>query len=168
MLFTKVQAIACHRKDVQGMKWTVKSFDQLSTRDLYALLALRTDVFVVEQECPYPELDGRDLFCHHLLVEEEGQLVAYLRILPKGQSFADVSIGRVVIKQSHRGKGLAKPLMEKALDYILQEWQEERVMISAQAHLEQFYSQLGFEPVSEVYLEDGIPHLDMLYQAVQG
>lgn len=94
---------------------------------------------------------------------DEGELVAYLRILPAGLSYDEVSIGRVVIKSSHRGKGLGRSMMEQAIRYITNEWKESQIKIGAQAHLEKFYSSLGFEPVSEVYLEDDIPHLDMFY-----
>ena len=89
--------------------------------------------------------------------------MAYLRILPAGLSYDEVSIGRVVIKPSHRGKGLGRPMMEKAIAYITIEWKESQIKIGAQAYLEKFYQSLGFKPVSEVYLEDDIPHLDMLY-----
>lgn len=145
------------------MQWEMKAFDQLSLQELYSILTLRTDVFIVEQACPYLEVDGKDPNCLHLLGTDEGELVAYLRILPAGLSYDEVSIGRVVIKSSHRGKGLARPMMEQAIHFITNEWKENQIKIGAQAHLEKFYSSLGFEPVSEVYLEDNIPHLDMLY-----
>ncbi|HFI0452190.1 TPA: GNAT family N-acetyltransferase [Streptococcus suis] len=145
------------------MQWEMKAFDQLSLQELYTILTLRMDVFVVEQACPYPEVDGKDPNCLHLLGTDEGELVAYLRILPAGLSYDEVSIGRVVIKSSHRGKGLARPMMEQAIDFITTVWEESQIKIGAQVHLEKFYSSLGFEPVSEVYLEDNIPHLDMLY-----
>lgn len=145
------------------MQWEIKAFDQLSLQELYAILTLRTNVFVVEQACPYPEVDGKDPNCLHLLGTDEGELVAYLRILPAGLSYDEVSIGRVVIKSSHRGKGLGRSMMEQSIRYITNEWKESQIKIGAQAHLEKFYSSLGFEPVSEVYLEDDIPHLDMFY-----
>lgn len=145
------------------MKWEIKVFDQLSLQELYTILTLRTDVFVVEQACPYPEIDGKDPNCLHLLATDEGELVAYLRILPAGLSYDKVSIGRVVIKPSYRGKGLGRPMMEQAIHYITTEWKESEIKIGAQAHLAKFYGSLGFEAVSEVYLEDDIPHLDMLY-----
>ncbi|HFI0702047.1 TPA: GNAT family N-acetyltransferase [Streptococcus suis] len=145
------------------MQWEIKAFDQLSLQELYGILTLRVDVFVVEQACPYPEVDGKDPNCLHLLGTDEGELVAYLRILPAGLSYDEVSIGRVVIKSSHRGKGLGRPMMEQAIHFITNEWKERQIKIGAQAHLEKFYSSLGFEAVSEVYLEDDIPHLDMLY-----
>lgn len=145
------------------MQWEIKAFDQLSLQELYTIFTLRTNVFVVEQACPYPELDGKDPNCLHLLGTINGELVAYLRILPAGLRYDEVSIGRVVIKPSHRGKGLGRLMMEQAIHCITNEWKESQIKIGAQAYLEKFYQSLGFEPVSEVYLEDDIPHLDMLY-----
>ncbi len=145
------------------MHWEIKAFDQLSLQELYTILTLRTNVFVVEQACPYPEVDGKDPNCLHLLGTINGELVAYLRILPAGLRYEEVSIGRVVIKPSHRGKGLGRLMMEQAIHCITNEWKESQIKIGAQAYLEKFYQSLGFEPVSEVYLEDDIPHLDMLY-----
>ncbi|MBV1944526.1 GNAT family N-acetyltransferase [Streptococcus parasuis] len=145
------------------MQWEIKAFDQLSLQELYTILTLRTNVFVVEQACPYPELDGKDPNCLHLLGTINGELVAYLRILPAGLRYDEVSIGRVVVKPSHRGKGLGRLMMEQAIHCITNEWKESQIKIGAQAYLEKFYQSLGFEPVSEVYLEDDIPHLDMLY-----
>ena len=145
------------------MQWEIKAFDQLSLQELYTILTLRTNVFVVEQACPYPEVDGKDPNCLHLLGTINGELVAYLRILPAGLRYDEVSIGRVVIKPSHRGKGLGRLMMEQAIHCITNEWKESQIIIGAQAYLEKFYQSLGFEPVSEVYLEDDIQHLDMLY-----
>ncbi|MDG3181697.1 GNAT family N-acetyltransferase [Streptococcus parasuis] len=145
------------------MQWEIKAFDQLSLQELYTILTLRTNVFVVEQACPYPDLDGKDPNCLHLLGTINGELVAYLRILPAGLRYDEVSIGRVVVKPSHRGKGLGRLMMEQAIHCITNEWKESQIKIGAQAYLEKFYQSLGFEPVSEVYLEDDIPHLDMLY-----
>ncbi|MGC6568652.1 GNAT family N-acetyltransferase [Streptococcus sp. VTCC 12886] len=145
------------------MQLEIKAFDQLSLQELYTILTIRTNVFVVEQACPYPELDGKDPNCLHLLGTINGELVAYLRILPAGLRYDEVSIGRVVVKPSHRGKGLGRLMMEQAIHCITNEWKESQIKIGAQAYLEKFYQSLGFEPVSEVYLEDDIPHLDMLY-----
>lgn len=145
------------------MQWEIKAFDQLSLQELYTILTMRTNVFVVEQACPYPEVDGKDPNCLHLLGTINGELVAYLRILPAGLRYDEVSIGRVVVKPSHRGKGLGRLMMEQAIHCITNEWKESQIKIGAQAYLEKFYQSLGFEPVSEVYLEDDIPHLDMLY-----
>ena len=114
------------------MHWEIKAFDQLSLQELYTILTLRTNVFVVEQACPYPEVDGKDPNCLHLLGTINGELVAYLRILPAGLSYEEVSIGRVVIKPSHRGKGLGRPMMEQAIHYITNEWKESQIKIGAQ------------------------------------
>lgn len=146
------------------MDWQLKAFDELTLKELYAILALRTDVFVVEQECPYPEVDGKDVQSYHLFAQENGEIVAYLRILPPGLSYDEASIGRVVIRASHRGQGLGRPMMQQAIDYIVRVLKEDRIKIGAQAYLEDFYASLGFEQVSEVYLEDGIPHMDMVYR----
>lgn len=146
------------------MDWQLKAFDELTLKELYAILALRTDVFVVEQECPYPEVDGKDVQSYHLFAQENGEIVAYLRILPSGLSYDEASIGRVVIRASHRGQGLGRPMMQQAIDYIVRVLKEDRIKIGAQAYLEDFYTSLGFEQVSEVYLEDGIPHMDMVYR----
>lgn len=146
------------------MDWQLKAFDELTLKELYAILALRTDVFVVEQECPYPEVDGKDVQSYHLFAQENGEIVAYLRILPPDLSYDEASIGRVVIRASHRGQGLGRPMMQQAIDYIVRVLKEDRIKIGAQAYLEAFYASLGFEQVSEVYLEDGIPHMDMLYR----
>lgn len=121
------------------MQWEIKAFDQLSLQELYGILTLRTNVFVVEQACAYPEVDGKDPNCLHLLGKDDGELVAYLRILPAGLSYDEVSIGRVVIKPSHRGKGLGRPMMEQAIHYITNKWKESQIKIGAQAYLEKFY-----------------------------
>lgn len=146
------------------MEWSIKKFQELTVEELYAILQLRTDIFVVEQECPYPEVDGRDQASHHLCAIEEGQLIAYARILLPGVSFSEASIGRVLVAKSHRGKGLGYPLIEKAITFIRDELEQSRIKISAQAHLQKFYENCGFQTVSEVYLEDGIPHQDMVWE----
>lgn len=145
------------------MKKTIKSFSDLTLDELYAILALRTQVFVVEQTCPYLEVDGKDQGSHHLLMEDEGQLVAYLRLLPRGVTGSAPAIGRVVVAKDYRKKGLGRSLLREALDFIEKVWQEEEIQLSAQTYLQDFYTSFGFVPVSEVYLEDGIAHIDMVY-----
>lgn len=144
--------------------WKLTSFSDLTVEELYGILQLRTDVFVVEQECPYPEVDGNDAVCQHLFYEENGEILAYLRILPAGVPFEEPSIGRVVVKQATRGRGLARPMMQQAIAFIYDTWKADRIKISAQTYLADFYTSLGFEAVSDMYLEDGIPHMDMLHQ----
>lgn len=147
------------------MQWQTRLFSQLSVDELYKLLKLRVDIFVVEQQCAYPELDDKDKHPQaiHLLGLDDNQLVAYCRILPPTLSYKESSIGRVAIASSHRGRGLATPLMQKAIMLAKQQWPEHAIQIGAQEYLTQFYQGLGFVINSAVYLEDGIPHLDMIY-----
>ncbi|EJK2113734.1 GNAT family N-acetyltransferase [Vibrio navarrensis] len=145
------------------IQWHLVPFSQLSTTQLYQLLKLRVDVFVVEQNCPYPELDGNDILhgVHHLLGYKNGELVACTRLLPAGTTYDSVSIGRVATKHNARGGGLGHQLMQKSIMYCQQLWPNEAIEIGAQEHLKPFYQQHGFVVTSEVYLEDGIPHVDM-------
>lgn len=143
--------------------WTCKHHNELSKDELYAILHLRTEVFVVEQKCPYQEVDGLDLIgdtCH-LMVEEGGQLLGYLRLLDPQRHDGDVVIGRVVIAPQGRGLGLGHELMEQALAAIAQRWPGLPIYLSAQAHLQGYYGRYGFAPVTAVYLEDDIPHIGM-------
>ena len=142
--------------------WQCPDFDHLDTRTLYDLLALRTAVFVVEQNCPYQELDGKDAQAWHLMGHQAGQLVATARILPPGASYDSPSIGRVVTDPSARGQGLGVRLMEEALERCRGLFPDRAIEIGAQAHLVDFYSRFGFKPNSDTYLEDGIPHIDMI------
>ena len=145
------------------MNWKIKKFNELNAEEIYKILALRNEIFIVEQECPYLDCDGKDFNSYHLFAEENGEVVAYLRILKKGVSYDEVSIGRVAVKQSHRGKGISREMMLKAIDFIENNLFENTIKIQAQAYLLKFYSSLGFKAVSEEYLEDNIPHIDMLY-----
>jgi ElaA protein len=141
-----------------SLTWREHAFDELSVGELYALLALRQRVFVVEQACPYLDADGADAVSRHLWAEDADALRAYCRIVPPGVKFAEVSIGRVITAPEARGTGLGKELMHRALAAC----GPVSVRIGAQAYLERFYAELGFERVSEPYLDDGIPHIDML------
>jgi ElaA protein len=148
--------------------WQCKDFSNLSVEQLYELLKLRVDVFVVEQTCYYPDLDSdkNKLDRHpktiHLLGYQKDELVAYLRVVPKGESYQDkISIGRVAIAETARGKGLGNELMVEALRQCKLNFPNEGIKISAQQHLKSYYQQHGFEQISEMYLEDGIPHIGM-------
>jgi ElaA protein len=152
--------------------WQCKTFSALSLNQLYDALKLRIDIFVVEQTCFYPDLDGEKALLDrhpqtlHLLGYQGEQLVAYLRILPKGQNYPDnVSIGRVVTATQARGGGLGHELMTEALQLCQQHFPHEQIKISAQQHLKPYYQKHGFTQVSEMYLEDGIPHIAMLREA---
>lgn len=146
------------------MNWNIKKFSQLKVEEIYKILALRNKVFIVEQECAYLDCDDKDLNSYHLFSEENGELVAYLRILKKGVSYDEISIGRVVVKKSYRGKGISREMMLKAIEFIENNLKEDTIKIQAQVYLLDFYSRLGFKAVSEEYLEDNIPHIDMLYK----
>ncbi len=147
------------------MKIVIKKFHELNTEELYQILKLRSDVFVVEQKCYYPDCDGKDRHAHHLFVEQNNHIVGYLRILEKGQTFDTIAIGRVVVDPDYRGIGLARHMMNKALLFIDEYLHQKNVKISAQQHLTNFYESVGFVSISESYLEDGIPHIDMEYGA---
>lgn len=146
------------------MSWKIKSFNELSTHELYEILNIRTQVFVVEQECPYLEVDGKDVHAHHLYKEENGEVVAYARLLPAGVSYNEPSIGRVLVKEGHRRKGFASELMKRGLAFIRDEWGEQPVKIQAQEYLREFYGSFGFRAITETYLDDGIPHIDMILE----
>ncbi|GEM77022.1 GNAT family N-acetyltransferase [Vibrio sagamiensis] len=145
------------------LNWVLLPFSQLTNQQLYEMLRLRVDVFVVEQTCPYPELDGKDTIegVQHLLGYQDEQLVACTRLLPSGVSFESVSIGRVATKLSARKQGLGHQLLQQALTHCQILWPDQSIEIGAQKHLVDFYAQHGFEVSSDVYLEDGILHVNM-------
>lgn len=153
-----------------SIRWDFRRFHELDLDALYALLRLRSEVFVVEQNCPYLDPDGKDRHpdARHLLgwtgadAPGEPVLAAALRILPAGLGYPEVSFGRVVIAPAFRGQGLGHALVREALVAIAHTWPGMDVRIGAQAHLEAFYGRHGFARASEPYLEDGIPHVDML------
>ena len=145
------------------VEWKIKRFEELTTTELYEILRVRAEVFVVEQTCIYQDLDEKDKRAYHLYCEENGKVKAYLRILDKGVSYSEISIGRVLTTENNRRKGLAREMMEKAIDYICKDLGENQIRISGQLYLQVFYESLGFQTVSEMYLEDDIPHVEMLY-----
>lgn len=140
----------------------VRRADEFSAVELYALLKLRVDVFIVEQKCPYPELDGRDLDALHLRLLTGDDLLAAARILPPGKTRASPRIGRVVVAPAHRGRRLGEAVVRAAIAACEQLFPQAPIALSAQSHLKRFYESFGFSPVSEEYLEDGIPHIDMV------
>ncbi|MCL9655957.1 GNAT family N-acetyltransferase [Pseudomonas protegens] len=145
------------------IEWVCKHHTDLGKEQLYAILQLRTEVFVVEQKCPYQEVDGRDLegdTCH-LMAWDDDRLLAYLRLLDPISQGGDVVIGRVVIAEQARGQGLGHALMEQALKQAQRQWPETPIYLSAQAHLQDYYGRYGFIVAGEEYLEDGIPHIGM-------
>lgn len=147
-----------------NLDYKVKKFNELSTDELYEILRIRTEIFVVEQNCAYRDLDSKDKEAYHLFLKDGKEILAYLRILPKGISYREVSIGRVLTKKSHRKMGLSRDLMNKAINFITNTLDEREVRISAQVYLQDFYKSFGFNQTSDIYLEDGIKHIEMLLQ----
>jgi ElaA protein len=152
------------RKDVpaDNLQWNACSFAELDKLDLYHILQLRSEVFVVEQQCPFQDMDGMDMQAIHLLGSLEGTLLCYARILPPGLKYDEASIGRVISKGTVRGTGRGLYLMEKAIICCRQLYPSAAVRISAQQRLERFYLGFGFTTVSEPYMEDDLPHVEML------
>ena len=144
------------------MQYQIKHYNNLNTNELYDLLRVRIDVFVLEQDCPYSELDGRDKLGFHYIGIIDGIIMATSRILPKSISYDEISIGRVAVHKDYRGAAYGQIMMKNILEFIDQEWPKEPVRISAQSYLDKFYESFGFEPTGKSYLEDGIPHIEML------
>lgn len=144
------------------IEYFVKSFEELTTTELYQILKLRSEIFIVEQNCAYQDIDGKDLKCHHLMCLVAGKLAGYTRIVPKGLSYEDASIGRVVIGSDFRGLGLGKQLMENSIKACKDVFDESKIRISAQLYLLKFYNSLGFKEIGNPYDEDGIQHIEMV------
>ena len=142
----------------------IKSFEELNKAELYQIVQLRIAVFIVEQDCPYPDLDDMDQDAQHLWIEDAGEIVCYLRVNPAGSRFLEPSLGRIVTKKSHRNRGLAEKLIKKAIDLVCEK-ESRAIRISAQCYLEKYYEKFGFIKASEEYLEDNIPHIEMLKDA---
>ena len=147
---------------MNGIEWRFAAFDELTSAELYAVLQLRSEVFVVEQACVFQDMDGADAAAMHLLGTLGGQLVAYARCLAAGIKFTKASIGRIATRDSVRGSGAGHALVQKAIVCVLQQWGAQAIRIGAQARLELFYRQHGFVKTGALYMEDGIPHIEML------
>lgn len=140
--------------------WLVKSFAELDTNELFTILKERVDVFVVEQECAYPEIDDLDKIAFHLFQKNQNdQIMAYCRIIPTDEI---IKIGRVLTAKNYRNSGLGRELVDQAMTFCHKNYPQLPVYAQAQAHLQNFYGSFGFKPTSEVYLEDDIPHIDMI------
>lgn len=145
------------------MSWTLKKFETLTVDELYALLRLRTEVFVVEQNCVFQDMDNKDQHCYHLMGWKENELVAYTRLVPLGISYSEYpSIGRVVTSPAARGEGIGRRLMEKSIEETRRLFGNNPIKIGAQLYLLAFYASLGFVQSSDIYLEDGIEHIEMI------
>ncbi|MBL4676051.1 MAG: GNAT family N-acetyltransferase [Mucilaginibacter sp.] len=144
------------------LRYIIKHFTELTTAELYALLRLRAEVFVVEQNCVYLDLDGKDQQSFHLLYYADDELAAYTRLVPAGLSFNEISIGRVITSPRHRGTGLGKKLIDASIEGCYEKFGHQTIRIGAQLYLLTFYQSFGFVEQGEVYDEDGIPHIEMV------
>ena len=149
------------------MKSHIKKFEEITSAELYNILKLRSAVFVVEQNCVYQDLDGKDKEAIHIFTESNNEIISYTRIFKRGNYYKDnPSIGRVVVKKSERGKDLGKKIMIKSINYIKENLESEKIELSAQKYLDKFYRDLGFYVEGEEYLEDGIPHQRMFLDLI--
>lgn len=144
------------------LNWEIKHYKDLTLNEFHDIIALRLNAFVVEQNCAYLDLDGKDKKSYHLICRNGmGDIVATARILPPGLSYEEAAIGRVVIDEKIRGKGIGHDLMNKSVEFALIEFGNSPIQISAQKHLEKYYEQHRFLSTGNEYLEDGIPHVEM-------
>ena len=144
------------------MNWTLKYFNSLTPHELYAILQLRAEVFGVEQDCVYQDMDNKDQLCYHLMGWQNDQLVAYTRLVPPGLSYTEPSIGRVVTSPAARRTGLGKTLIEKSIAEISRLYGKTSIKIGAQLYLKKFYESFDFEQSGDIYDEDGIDHILMI------
>lgn len=144
------------------MNWTLKSFNELSLSEFHDIIQLRLDIFVVEQDCPYLDLDGKDKIAYHFFGRTgDGKTVAYTRLFGPDEYYKEAAIGRVVVHQDYRKDGLGFELMTKSIEQIESLYNTKTIKIGAQRYLRKFYESLGFESTGEDYMEDGIPHTYM-------
>ncbi len=144
------------------LTWILKRFAELSAAELYAIMQLRNEVFVVEQNCVYQDADDKDQASLHFCGFDGSKLVAYTRLIPPGISYPEASIGRVVSSPAYRNTGAGRTLMKKSIELTFRTFNCSNIRIGAQVYLTQFYSSLGFTQSSSAYLEDGIPHIEMI------
>ncbi|WP_297523133.1 GNAT family N-acetyltransferase [uncultured Clostridium sp.] len=146
------------------MELKIRSFNELTGVEVYEILKSRAEVFVVEQDCVYQDIDDKDKKSYHLFFEDNNRVVAYVRAIPCGVSYKEASIGRVITLKEYRGTGISKKLMIEAINFIENHYGETKIRISAQKYIIKFYENVGFKQVTESYLEDDIPHVGMLYE----
>lgn len=144
------------------LTWICKHFETLTVQELYAILRLRNEIFVVEQNCVFQDADNIDQACYHLMGYQQNTLVAYTRLVPAGIAYKEMSIGRVVNSPACRGNGAGKALMQQSINYCYQLFGKQPIKIGAQLYLKKFYESFGFVQCSNVYDEDGIDHIKMM------
>lgn len=150
------------KNEHKPIQWRSKTFDELTNQELFSLMELRQRIFVVEQECAYPDIDNTDKLASHLMAWDDDVLAGCTRLIGPGITYEYASIGRVAIAQDYRGSGLGRQLMQHSIREMRARYPQQAIKIGAQQHLEAFYQSLGFTTVSDMYLEDDIPHIDML------
>ena len=146
------------------MEFVIKQFNELTLDELYKILKVRTSIFVVEQNCPYQELDDLDQNSYHIYLEEDNQIIAYARVIPKDNPFHEVSIGRVLVTKRRHGYGTK--IVQKAIEVAIEKYHTEKIVIEAQTYVKKMYENVGFKQISMPFLEDGIEHIKMVYERV--
>lgn len=147
------------------MELVTKHFSELSLKELYDILKIRVDVFVVEQKCPYPEIDGKDKDAYHIFFRDERGIAAYLRVLKSGVSFPEPSLGRILT--TRRGEGLGARIVHEGISFAEEKLGAEKIRIEAQVYAKGFYEKLGFRQCSEPFPDDGIEHIEMLWEKLK-
>ena len=147
---------------MSNMELIIKHFSELSPDELYDILKSRVDVFVVEQECPYPEIDGKDKDAYHIFLRDENGIAAYLRVLKSGVSFPEPALGRILT--TRRGEGLGARIVDEGIRFAEETLGAEKIRIEAQVYAKGFYEKLGFRQCSEPFMDDGIEHIEMLLE----
>ena len=146
------------------MEFVIKQFYELTLDELYKILKVRTSIFVVEQNCPYQELDDLDQNSYHIYLEEDNQIIAYARVIPKDNPFHEVSIGRVLVTKRRHGYGTK--IVQKAIEVAIEKYHTEKIVIEAQTYVKKKDENVGFKQISMPFLEDGIEHIKMVYERV--
>lgn len=146
------------------MDFVIKQFNELTLDELYKILKVRTSIFVVEQNCPYQELDDLDQSSYHIYLEEDNQIIAYARVISKDNPFHEVSIGRVLVTKRRHGYGTK--VVQKAIEVATEKYHVEKIVIEAQTYVKKMYENVGFKQISMPFLEDGIEHIKMVYERV--
>lgn len=145
------------------MKWNLKKFNDLSLEEFHDIIQLRINIFVVEQDCPYPELDDKDQIAYHFFgTTDGGKIIAYTRLFAPGDYYEEAAIGRVVVHKDFRKDGIGFELMKGSVESLINLFQVKRIKIGAQTYLQKFYESLGFVSTGHHYMEDGIPHMYMI------
>jgi ElaA protein len=149
------------------MNWYIKTFDDLTNKELYEILKIRNEVFIMEQDCHYLDLDNKDYKAHHIFcINSNEEIAAYARLLPKGISYPQASIGRVATAKAYRRQELGIDLMKKSIEFVFNNYETDAIKISAQTYLLDFYCKFGFTPIGQEYFEDEIPHIAMILENI--